>query len=380
MTKKFQRRKSDVRDKLVDSIVSSRPDSSVLDNRKQINLYLREYFRNVPFEDIANRSPKIMARAALDLLSFARKKGEAESLVRIFNPTIAEHGYESAYTIVEMVNDNMPFLVDSVSAAINRQNLNIHITVHPIVRLRRTKQGRLAEVLPVRDEKGRLESYIRFVIDKETDQHQLDILEHEIHRVLSDVHLAIRDWETMRARMVEAREDMEHGPTGADDAVRTESQALLKWMADDHFTFLGYREYALRTRNGEQYLRPVKGTGLGLLAHENRGGGEIALTAQMRRLTRRKNWLIITKANSRSTVHRHSYLDYVGVKKYDKKGNPTGEMRFLGLFTSVAYSENPRNIPLLRLKVHRVIERSGFDSSSHLGKALSSRIGYLPAR
>ncbi|MDX1481158.1 MAG: NAD-glutamate dehydrogenase [Woeseiaceae bacterium] len=378
MAKTPQRRKSDIRDDLIERIVASRVKSKLLDSRKQITLFLREYFRNVPYDDLAGREPALMARAALDHLGLARKKRKDQPIVHIFNPTVKEHGYESAYTIVEMVNDDMPFIVDSVSAAINRQNLNIHITVHPILRLRRDKNDVVREILPSGDDSGRVESFVRFAIDKETEQHHLDVLEHEILRVLGDVRAAVRDWLPMRLKMQEARELMRFGPSGADAALRNESQALLQWMIDDHFTFLGYREYALKSKGSDLYLNPVSGTGLGLLAQESRGGRETKLTPQMKRLTRQKDWLIITKANSRSTVHRHSYLDYVGVKRYDEDGKAIGEMRFLGLFTSVAYSESPRNIPLLRLKVRRVIERSGFESSGHLGKALTHILDNFP--
>ena len=378
MPKQQQRRKSDVKEALVDRIVASRPQSKILGSRKQITLFLRQYFRNVPYEDLQGREPKAMARAALAHLEMAQSKRRNEPLVRIFNPTLREHGYESAYTIIEMVNDNMPFLVDSVAAAINRQNLNIHITVHPIVRLKRNARHRIIEVLPIGDDGGTVESFVRFVTDKETDEHQLRILEQQIHKVLGDVRLAVRDWLPMRIKMQEAKEMLRFGPPGADADLRRESQALLQWMADNHFTFLGFREYRLAPKGGKMYLRPIPGTGMGVLANDDRGVRAIELTQQMERLVRSKDWLIITKANSRSTVHRNSYLDYVGVKKYDADGNPVGEMRFIGLFTSVAYSENPRNIPLLRLKVNRVVERSGYDPAGHLGKSLLHVLDNFP--
>ena len=378
MSKHQQRRKSDVRDRLVEGIVAVRPKTNILDGRKQIDLYLRQYYRNVPFEDLEGRSPKILAQAAISHLELARGRQKRQSLLRVFNPDAARHGYESSYTIIEMVNDDMPFLVDSVAAAIARQNLNIQITIHPIMRVVRNSKNRIEKILPFSDKGGRVESFVRFVIDKETDQHHLDILEHEVQRVLADVRLAVRDWLPMRIKMQEAKELLRFGPPGADKALREESQALLQWMADDRFTFLGFREYRLITRGEKMFLRPVKGSGMGLLANEERGVASIELTKQMQRVTRSKDWLIITKANSRSTVHRHSYLDYIGVKKYDEDGNPLGEMRFIGLFTSVAYSENPRNIPLLRLKVKRVVERSGLDPAGHLGKALTHVLDNFP--
>src|SRR5690606_31637823 len=150
------------------------------------------------------------------------------------------------------------------------------------------------------------------------------------------------------------------------------------WMAEDHFTFLGYREYRVKTVNGKPCLYPVPGTGLGLLTKDERGARPVPMTKEMVRHARRKDWLIITKANSRSTVHRRSYLDYVGVKVHNEKGEAVGEHRFIGLFTSVAYNESPRNIPLLRLKVQRVLERSQVDPSGHRGKSLLHILDSFP--
>ena len=378
MPKKQHRRSGDITDQMVDNIVASRPKSTVLRDRKQINLFLRNYFRNVAFEDLQGISPRLMARDALSHLEFAKNRQKGQALVRIFNPTAKTHGHDSPYTIVEMVNDNMPFLVDSVSAAINRLKLNIHITIHPVFRVHRTGRGRLQKIAALKETGGRVESYARFTIDKETDEHRLKILRHGILKVLADVAVSVRDWRAMRVKMQAAKESLVLGPIGADEELRAESKELLQWMADDHFSFLGYREYELKPRGKKLYLQVVKGSGLGLLSRDDRGGRTIEMTKEMQRHTRSKDWLIITKANSRATVHRRSYLDYIGVKKYDEKGNAIGEMRFIGLFTSIAYSENPRNIPLLRWKVRRVLERSGLDPSGHRGKALSHILDSFP--
>ena len=370
MPKKPQRRLGDFSDNLIDTIIATQPQSKSLGSRKAIDVFLHRYFKDVPYEDMHGRPPQIMGQAAVSHLEFARVRKPGTALLRIFNPEEQAHGYQSAYTIVEMVNDNMPFLVDSVSAAINRQGLSIHMTIHPILRVRRDQRGRFQGLVDSETEGGIVESYVRFSVDREADEQHLNILEHEIQKVLADVRAAVRDWRKMRDKMLEAAADMDRGPSGADPALRTETDALLQWMADDHFTFLGYREYKLRKQGNKLFLAPIKGSGLGLLTSDERGGRAVELNKEMRRHTRSKDWLIITKANSRSTVHRHSYLDYVGVKVFDGHGNAIGEKRFIGLFTSVAYSESPRNIPLLRLKVQRVLEAGHIDPSGHRGKAL----------
>ncbi len=378
MTRKELRRDSDVKERILDGILTSRVSSNILEGRAQIKRYLSQYFADVPVEDLQGRSEKIMAVIALEQLEFAATRKKEQLLLRIFNPTEATHGYQSNFTIIEMINDDMPFLVDSVSAAIARQDLAVHITVHPVIRVVRDGRGRLKSVQERTDKKGKRESFVRFAIDRETNPQQLKLLEHEITKVLTDVRVAVRDWPAMREKMKDARDSLKNGPPGVDEEMRDESRALLDWMVDDRFTFLGYREYRLSKRGKQVFLNAVPGSGLGLLSRDERGGGAVELTREMRRLTRSKDWLIITKANSRSTVHRRAYLDYVGIKVYDEKGANVGEHRFIGLFTSAAYSESPHHIPLLRHKVQKVLDRSHVDSSGHRGKALLHILDTFP--
>ncbi len=378
MTKNENRRGGDIREVIVDAIVASRVTSKYLKKPAQIKKFLAQYFADVPVEDLQGRSEQIMARVAIDHLEFAAVRKKGQSLLRLFNPTEKTHGYTSAYTFVEMANDDMPFLVDSVAAAINRHQLVVHITVHPIISVIRDNTGGIIAVSDPSDDNASSESLIRFAIDRLINPAELQSLEREIRKVLHDVRLAVRDWGKMRQRMRDTSELLVNGPKGADPLLRSESQALLNWFADEHFTFLGYREYTLSRRGKRVFLKPVDGSGLGVLSENERGASGIELTSEMRRLARTRDWLILTKANSRSTVHRPAFLDYVGVKMYDEDGNAIGERRFIGLLTSIAYSESPRNIPLLRHKVQRIFERAGVDASGHRGKALLHIIETYP--
>ncbi|MBT8099175.1 MAG: NAD-glutamate dehydrogenase, partial [Gammaproteobacteria bacterium] len=378
MTNKKHRRGSDRKAEIVRDIVTARADSALLPNRRQIQEFLECYVADVPVDDLAGRAPDTMARIALSHLEFGATRKKGKALLRIFNPVEQSHGYTSPYTFVEMVNDDMPFLVDSVTAAINRHDLAVHITVHPIISVRRDTNGKIEAIAKPESDGSQSESFIRLAIDRETDPRELKLLETEIRQVLADVRVSVRDWQKMRKKMLETRELLELGPKDVDENLRQESKEFLHWMADDHFTYLGYREYTLRSRGKKTVLDAVPGTGLGLLAKDEKDPKPIELTKEMQRLTRQKDWLIITKANSRSTVHRNAYLDYIGVKTYDDKGKVRGERRFIGLFTSVAYSESPRNIPLLRHKVSRVLDRAKIDPSAHRGKALLHIIDTFP--
>lgn len=170
MSRPKHRRSSDISNRLVSEIVASKPDSAILAGRKQINVFLRHYFGNMPIEDLQGRSYERLGKAAIGHLEFGKIRKAGQPLLRIFNPEMKKHGYTADYTIVEMVNDDMPFLVDSVSAAIDRQNLVIHTTVHPIFRTVRDGRGRLKEISPHDAGSGQAESFIRFAIDRVSDK------------------------------------------------------------------------------------------------------------------------------------------------------------------------------------------------------------------
>jgi glutamate dehydrogenase len=378
VTRKDLRRGSDRKSNIVQDILAARVETEHLSTRKQIRMFLDQYVADVPVEDLEGRSTEIMAQIAMSHLDFGATRRKGQAKLRIYNPTEETHGYASAYTFVEMVNDDMPFLVNSISAAIIRHELGVHITVHPIIRINRDAKGEIESICEPGADRGKPESFIRLAIDRETDPAQLKSLEKDIKAVLSDVRLAVRDWRKMGAKMSETCELLDFGPKRADQSLRAESKEFLQWLADDHFTFLGYREYKIEERNNKVFLKPVKGSALGLLSRKQRQGHAIELTAEMRRLRRSRDWLIVTKANSRSTVHRNAYLDYIGVKIYDEKGNACGERRFIGLFASAAYSEAPRNIPLLRHKITKVFERSHVEPVGHRGKALLHIINTYP--
>jgi glutamate dehydrogenase len=257
VTRKKLRRGSDRKSIIVKEILAARVDFAPLSSRQQVRRFLEQYVANVPVEDLEGRSTRTMARIALSHLEFGAGRRSGQARLRIYNPTEEEHGYASAYTFVEMVNDDMPFLVNSVSAAINRHDLSVHITVHPIIRVQRNADGKITDICRPDSEKGRPESFIRLAVDRETDPQEIKLLEQEIRSVLSDIRLAVRDWKKMRDKIVETRELLNLGPRRADEVLRSESREFLQWLADDHFTFLGYRE----THHSQQQRLPQANKG-----------------------------------------------------------------------------------------------------------------------
>ncbi|MCG8433995.1 MAG: NAD-glutamate dehydrogenase, partial [Gammaproteobacteria bacterium] len=269
-------------------------------------------------------------------------------------------------------NDDMPFLVDSISMALNKHGFVIHLTIHPIIYTRRDEEGNLIDVVNLDERGANQESFIHIELDRETDTKTLDELKADLDNVLHDVRASVAEWQQMRALATSIRDDLQQAPPPVDPMELSESIKFLDWLANNHFTFLGYREYDLITEKGEDILKAVPDTGLGILhgASEERSKSFLVLPKDIRKKARTKELLVITKANSVATVHRPSYLDYIGVKRFNKAGEVIGEHRFLGLFTSSAYSRSPRDIPLLRQKVDVVMQRSRLPYYSHGGKAL----------
>jgi glutamate dehydrogenase len=219
-------------------------------------------------------------------------------------------------------------------------------------------------------------------IDRLIDTEQRDALAAGIERVLADVRAAVADWKPMLARLHDAIEELRCAPTSVPHANVAESRAFLQWLADDHMTLLGYRQHDLVQEQGEPALQLVPGSGLGVLretAQDKLSASFSALPAQARAMARAPlPVLVVTKANTRSTVHRAGYTDYVGVKRYNAQGEVIGEHRFIGLFTSTAYSARVSETPLLRGKVEAIAQRAGLPPGGHLSKALDHILETYP--
>lgn len=346
--------------------------------------FLQRYYLHTAPEDLAGRDPIDVYGAALSHFRLGETRPQGTANVRVHTPTVEENGWTCTHSVVEVVTDDMPFLVDSVTNELTRQGRGIHVVIHPQVVVRRDLTGKLIEVLTTppaaRDlpHDAHTESWIHVEIDRETDRSDLKQITADLLRVLSDVREAVEDWEKMRDAALRMADELPAEPVATDlrDMEIEEARELLRWLADDHFTFLGYREYQLRE---DDSLAAVPGTGLGILRsdphHEGEEGHPVSpsferLPADARAKAREHKLLILTKANSRATVHRPSYLDYIGVKKFDADGNVVGERRFLGLFSSAAYTESVRRVPVIRRKVDEVLERAGFSPNSHDGRDL----------
>ena len=348
--------------------------------------FLRDYLRGVDEADLAAAPPAARASLALQHLAAGRRRQPGEILLRVWNPPADDPRNGSRHTRISLVMDDMPFLVDSL-AIVLRDAGTLHLLVHPVLTVRRDRRGRLLSVTGEPTADGEAESWQLYEVDRELDPLRLAQLERRLRQTLEDVTAAVKDWQPMRkvAANLAATLGKRH-PAGLTEEVN-EARALLGWMAEDRFTFLGYRYQRLERGRTADRLVADTGTGLGVLRERtgnrtgNRTGGDdegLLLTGAQRTLARSAEPLFVTKANRLATVHRATYLDYVGAKEFDSRGMVVGEHRFLGLWTAGIYREPTREIPLLRHKVARVMTELGVHRHGHDAKAVQHVLETYP--
>ncbi|HKI65003.1 MAG TPA: NAD-glutamate dehydrogenase, partial [Burkholderiales bacterium] len=332
--------------------------------------------------ELAERDAGDLAGAAAAHLDLGRRRAGDAPKLHVYNPRLETHGWQSTHTVAQIVGEDMPFLVDSATMEINRQGLALHLVVHPVMRVARDAKGRLQSVAaPAASKDGGLESFMHLELDRQTDPVRLREIEQGLARVLGDVRATVEDWQPMQERLrgLIAELDATQLPLGAEEVA--EACAFLAWLLDNHMTLLGYRDYDLVREGGEDVLRVVKGSGLGILREGEAttvSTSFATLPPETRARARLPELLVLSKANARATVHRPGYLDYVGVKRFDAEGRVSGERRLLGLYTHTVYTANPGAIPVLRRKVAQVQARAGFLPASHDGKALASILEDYP--
>jgi glutamate dehydrogenase len=357
--------------------------------------YLHAYYRHVAVEDLVAAGPERVGVVAIEHARLAADRPQGRALVRV-RPAAEGAAFAAGRAVIDIVTDDMPFLVDSVTMALAHHDLDSELIVHPQLLVHRNVAGALREVAgPLSDSTHSdithsdiTHSAIKHGHDKITESWtHIEIparpgavrpadLERELRSVLHDVRVAVEDYPRMQAMALRLADRLaaEEGPR-----VPAETQALLRWLADNHFTFLGYREYDLVDGPDGMALLAKAGTGLGILRDDRHSSHSFAaLPAEVRARATEPQRLILTKANSRSTVHRPSYLDYVAVKRIDEAGQVRGEYRFLGLYTHAAYHESITRVPVLRRKLASVLDAAGMTADSHDGQDLSEILEGYP--
>ena len=350
-----------------------------------VESFIRHYYEHVPPQDIVEENADGLYGAALAHWKYGASRTRGQAKVRVYNPELEERGWTADHTVVEMVNDDMPFLVDSVTAALTRLDLTVFLVIHPIVKVRRDAGGALLEVADEEagDENVIRESFMHIEVNHQSGIERLEEIRAAVAETLEDVRVAVDDWQPMQDKMKSIIKGLGSHQAGMSDEDFSEARDFLTWASDDNFTFLGYRDYDFKGEGEKSTVVINPSTGLGVLRDadvrvfkEFRVLGTMPVGASA--FIQRSDLLMVVKSNLRSKIHRPVYMDAIGIRRINAKGKVVGERLFTGIFTSAAYHRSVRDIPLLRRKLQKTLDRAGFLPASHDSKALVNILETYP--
>src|SRR6185369_11729073 len=337
-------------------------------------------FAGVSSEDLVRYEARELADLAEAAWLFLAQRKPGAPKIR-FESRPGPMGAErvKSVSIIEMINNDMPFLLDSVMAELTQQGVDVRLVLHPIFTVERDHTGALIGFRGDGPAVGaaQRESFIHIHVERVEDEARQAAIVQALEAVLADVRVCVQDWRPMMTRAGEMIAEIKNNPPPLTVEEIAEATQFLEWLVANNFTFLGVREYVLTGDENHQDYEPLFETGLGILRAPEvrvlrRGGELVSVTPEIMEFLKEPKALIITKANVRSRVHRRVHMDYIGVKRFDIDGNLIGEFRIVGLFTSTVYTRSTRSIPYLRRKVDNLMRRSGFDPDSHSGKAFAA--------
>ncbi|HZS62978.1 MAG TPA: NAD-glutamate dehydrogenase [Xanthobacteraceae bacterium] len=346
--------------------------------------FVHQLFGQVAADDLAAYEPQAIADFARQAWAFLATRRPGAPKIR-FVDAAAELNGAPPVSVIEIVNDDMPFLVDSVLGELGEFGLRIRLVAHPVLTVERDAGGELAAFASAAP--GALgalrESFIHIHLDHPGDDSRRAEIVQAIEQVLAQVRVCVQDWRAMLGRLADVIAELKANPPPIVVDEIAEAIQFLEWLLSDNFTFIGLREYMFAGADQDCEFQPVSGSALGLLRDPllqvlRRGGEPVLVTPEIRAFLQEPKVLIVTKANVRSRIHRRVYLDYIGVKRFDSDGRVVGEIRIVGLFTSTAYTRSARGIPYLRRKIDAVLRRAGFDPGGHSGKALVNVLETYP--
>ncbi|MFS8047149.1 NAD-glutamate dehydrogenase [Rhizobium sp. BR 314] len=332
-------------------------------------------------DDMGRYSPEMLALAAAHAakeLAAWSKTAPRVSIEQVAN--IEPDGV--AVSILSITDHNMPFLYESVMGEVSSSYRDLYMAVHPILVMEDSKPASLYSADQASDPAHRV-SHIQLHLSPLTAAQATDLVK-RVQTVLDQTHLVVSGWKPMLSRLDAVISELStYEAAGRRKSDRDEALAFLAWLRDGNFTFLGMREYVYSGKGANATIERDRGAGLGILSNPDvrvlrQGKDAVTTTPEILAFLNGPDFLIVTKANVKSIVHRRAYMDYVGIKRFDSEGNVTGELRIVGLFTSTAYTSAAAEVPLLRSKVQKVKDHFGFDPTSHSGRMLDNTLESYP--
>ena len=377
MTVKIEKRKNE----LIQRLIRYRRNKISGVRGRVFDEFITQYLIQTPPSELELLSIPEIYNLIREHWQFSSRRNAGTASVRVYAPNKTTHGYNNSNLVIEICNDDMPFLLDSVKAAIDQLSLKIQFVMHPIISVCRNESGKLIEISEMEAGAKTLkrESFIRIEVSghkKVTEQK----IKKQIQITLTDVRTAVIDWQPMRERMRGVIENLGSKPRSSMKADVREVREFLEWINDDNFTFLGFRDLGLVKTGKKLKLNAERNKNLGIL--KNTAAPAIGL---MRKLPEeihgfitKPSLLLVSKSDTRATIHRAVNMDVIGVKKIDSRGKVKGFWLFVGLFTSTAYNKSPRDIPLLRRRITKILNKAAYARTSHNGKLLTNILETFP--
>ena len=371
-----------------------------------VNNFITQLYSGIPDYDLQHRNYSDVYGAAINLWQAFAQRAAHGPYVRVYNPAFARDGWQSPHTLVEVVCADAPFLVDSLRMALTRLGITSHLMLHQPMSVVRDGEGRLTEILQHDSARHQQidtaqtgtgqhrETAFLIEVDRIAELARRDALTAELHSVVQEVLQVVADWQPMKQRLATVIAELPAQASASEPEEVAETLAFLRWVADHQFTLMGYRRYRLYGEGDEQTLLPDLDTSLGLLRSSQQANSATpdaadanaaaqplrlsSLSPAARAAALSPHILILTKTNHQSRVHRPSYIDYIGIKRFDAKGHVIGEDRFIGLYASSVYQLTALDIPLIGAKLRRILAKSDLVPGSHAYKALTHILDSYP--
>ncbi|MCM5704759.1 NAD-glutamate dehydrogenase [Larsenimonas salina] len=359
------------------------------DKAEDVVSFARDYYATMPLDDLSERRMDDIYGATVSLWHFIRANDPNAPKVRVYNPNFESHGWQSTHTVIEILQHDMPFLVDSVRIELNHRNITVHAIHNAVLDVERDAHGKLESLTRATREEAEegvsRESVIYIEIDRHSNHETLDDLAESLEAALDEVHCAVDGFGAMREQVNKAIEETrDRHPSDIDQKDADEACAFLEWLLDDRFTFLGYEAYdVVRDDPDAPHLEKVEGSELGVLTLDKPHYSEAPpkdpdIDQRSAEYVLIPELVSFAKSAFHARIHRPTYPDYITIERFDDQGRVIGQHRFLGLYTLSVYNESPRNIPVLRRKLDTVMREAGVNPKGHNGKQLLQILEIFP--
>ncbi|WP_320822396.1 NAD-glutamate dehydrogenase [Reinekea sp.] len=359
-------------DELMESLFQRLKTHFPKEHQSDLNSLITGLFKHAAMRDLAEYELPDLAGMVVTLWRTLQQKPSRHACIQVINPNVEEHEWQSQHTIVSILHNDFPFVIDSARLALNKLGMNIHAVFYGTFSVLRSADGQFTGFA----EDGNKELMLCLEMDRTSIPKQRLAIEAALSEVMDDVIYVVDDFAQMIAKTQEVVTDLEQKEYPFSAKALAEASVFIQWIANNHFSFLAYDEYVI----DDGLVKQVPGTELGLFKknHNRRSEAIDAMSQERRDHVFKQELLIFTKSGRRSSVHRSAYSDYILVKEFNAQGEVTGGRRFLGLYTSSVYNETPQNIPVVRRKIIKVLGNSGHAVGGHAYKELAAILYDFP--